>query len=122
MTYLTDTVTASDKRWYIGKCTNECLPKKRNTMCVSPRRLKKILSAFVETDKPYVYLHIDECSGKTGFVRVLRLSMREEPDCDSIVLAAFVVAEEDKMTVEDNNELIEEVASDLKLKTYDPPR
>lgn len=113
MSKIKDSFIRTDMKEYIGLCNNSYKPDSRKTICVSVRRLKKILKAFEENDQPYVYLHIDGWdSGRT----MLRIACREEDDCNMIGLAEFVVADYGKMKVVHNDNLLEDVADELDLQ------
>lgn len=114
MSKLKDSFSRTDKKEYIGLCDNSYKPDSRKTMCVSVKRLKKILKAFEENDQPYVYLHIDdwESTGNT----MLRIACRWKDDCNMIALAKFIVADYGEMKVSHNNNLLEDVADELGLQ------
>ena len=116
MSKLKDSFIRTDKKEYIGLCNNSYKPDSRKTMCVSVKRLKKILKAFEENDQPYVYLHIDDWES-TGN-QMLRIACRWKDDCNMIALAKFIVADYGEMKVTHNNNLLEDVADELGLQTY----
>lgn len=101
----------TDKKEYIGVCNDSCKPDSRATICVSVRRLKRILKAFEENDQPYVYLHVDDWD--RDYPTMLRMSCREDGDCHMLALAKFVVAEDGTMKIKHNNNLIDDVAKEL---------
>lgn len=110
-----DSLIRTDKKEYIGLCDNSYKPDSRKTICVSIKRLRKILKAFANNDQSYVYLHIDGWDSKD--ISMLRIACRKEDDCNMIALAEFSVGDYDKMRVSSNNKLLEEVADDLGLQT-----
>lgn len=115
MSKLKDSFIRTDKKEYIGLCNSSYMPDSRKTICVSVRRLKRILKAFEENDQPYVYLHIDDWDS-TGNT-MLRIACRDRDDCNMIALAKFIVAGYDEMKATHNNNLLEDVADELGLQT-----
>lgn len=115
MSKIKDSFIRTDKKEYIGLCNNSYKPSSRKTICVSVRRLKKILKAFEEHDQPYIYLHIDDWDsiGNT----MLRIACRDKDDCNMIALAKFIVADYGEMKANHNDNLLEEVADELGLQT-----
>lgn len=111
---LKDSFIRTDKKEHIWLCNNSYKPDSRKTICISVRRLKRILKAFEENDQPYVYLHIDNFDSTNH--TMLRMACREEDDCNMIALAEFVVADYGKMKVAHNNNLLEDVADELDLQ------
>ena len=110
-----DSLIRTDKKEYIGLCDNSDKSHSSKTLCLSVKRLRKILQAFAGNDQPYVYLHIDYWDSKN--ISMLRIACRKEDDCNMIALAEFSVGDYDKMRVSRNNSLLEDVADDLGLQT-----
>lgn len=103
-----------DKKNYIGICNNNYHPDSRATICVSVRRLKRILEAMEENDQPYVYLHIDDW--KKDYNPMLRMSFRQHDDCNMLALAMFIVADYGEMKVRHNNNLLDDIGEELGLE------